>query len=165
MVKLGNLERFIARISGEKIFRWYRKLLTGINHVQVKCCHVMLGSYLMWGNRQAKKQLSCFVIIIYCCDKLHLTWNLGFPGGSDGREWACNVGDLGSVPGLGRSPGGGLSNPLQCSYLENPHRHRSLAGHSPPGHKELDTTEWLSIHTTKHNMKFTILAILKYTVQ
>ena len=32
---------------------------------------------------------------------------LGFPGGSDGKESACNVGDLGSVPGLGRSPGGG----------------------------------------------------------
>ena len=46
--------------------------------------------------------------------------NLGFPGGSDGKESACNLGDLGSIPGLGRSPGGGHSNPLQCSCLENP---------------------------------------------
>ena len=45
---------------------------------------------------------------------------LGFPGGSVSTESACNVGDLGSVPGLGRSPGGGHGNPLQCSYLENP---------------------------------------------
>ena len=37
---------------------------------------------------------------------------LGFPGGSVGKESACNVGDLGSVPGLGRSPGGGHGNPL-----------------------------------------------------
>ena len=37
---------------------------------------------------------------------------LGFPGGSDGKESACNVGDLGLTPGLGRSPGGGHSNPL-----------------------------------------------------
>ena len=44
----------------------------------------------------------------------------GFPGGSDGKESACNVGDLGSIPGLGRSPGGGHGNPLQCSCLENP---------------------------------------------
>ena len=44
----------------------------------------------------------------------------GFPGGSDGKESACNVGDPGSIPGLGRSPGGGHGNPLQCSYLENP---------------------------------------------
>ena len=44
----------------------------------------------------------------------------GFPGGSDGKESACNVGHWGSVPGLGRSPGEGNSNPLQYSCLENP---------------------------------------------
>ena len=43
----------------------------------------------------------------------------GFPGGSDGKESACNVGDLGSIPGLGRSPGEGNSYPLQYSCLEN----------------------------------------------
>ena len=45
---------------------------------------------------------------------------LGFPGGSDGKESACNVGDLGLIPGLGRSPGGGHGNSLQYSCLENP---------------------------------------------
>ena len=44
----------------------------------------------------------------------------GFPGGSDGKASAYNVGDLGSVPGLGRSPGEGNGNPLQYSCLENP---------------------------------------------
>ena len=44
----------------------------------------------------------------------------GFPGGSDGKASACNVGDLGSIPGLGRSPGEGNGNPLQYSCLENP---------------------------------------------
>ena len=44
----------------------------------------------------------------------------GFPGSSDGKESACSVGDLGSVPGLGRSPGEGNGNPLQNSCLENP---------------------------------------------
>ena len=44
----------------------------------------------------------------------------GFPGGSDSKESACNVGDLGSSPGLGRSAGGGHGNPLQYSCLENP---------------------------------------------
>ena len=43
-----------------------------------------------------------------------------FPGGSDGKEFACNVGDLGSISGSGRSPGGGTDNPLQYSCLENP---------------------------------------------
>jgi len=37
---------------------------------------------------------------------------MGFPGDSDGKESACNAGDLGLIPGLGRSPGGGLGNPL-----------------------------------------------------
>ena len=44
---------------------------------------------------------------------------MGFPGGSDGKEFACNVGDLGSVPGLGRSPGEGKVYPLWYSCLEN----------------------------------------------
>ena len=71
---------------------------------------------------------------------------VSFPGGSGGKESVCNVGNLGSVPGLGRSPGGGPGNPLQYSCLENPHGQRNLAGYSPWGHKELDTTEQLSIH-------------------
>ena len=45
---------------------------------------------------------------------------LGFPGGSDGKESACNVGDQGSIPGWGRSSGEGKSNSLQDSSLENP---------------------------------------------
>ena len=44
----------------------------------------------------------------------------GLPGGSDVKECACNVGDPGSIPGLGRSPGEGNGNPLQHSCLENP---------------------------------------------
>ena len=70
----------------------------------------------------------------------------GFPGASDGKESACNVGDQGSIPGLGRSLGGGHGNPLQYSCLKNPHGQGSLAGYSPWGHKELDTTERLSTH-------------------
>ena len=45
---------------------------------------------------------------------------LGSSGGSDGKESACNAGDLSSIPGLGRSPGEGNGNPLQYSCLENP---------------------------------------------
>ena len=56
------------------------------------------------------------------------------------------MGDLGSVPGLGRSPGEGHGNPVQYSCLENPHGQRNLVGYSPWGHKESDMTEQLSIH-------------------
>ena len=44
----------------------------------------------------------------------------GFPGGSDGKESACNVGDPGSIPRLGGCPGEENHNPLQCSFLKNP---------------------------------------------
>ena len=63
------------------------------------------------------------------------------------ETWVC-AGDLSSIPGLGRSPGGGHGNSLQYSCLENPHGQRSLAGNSPWGHKELDMTDRVS--TAKH---------------
>ena len=44
---------------------------------------------------------------------------MGFPGGSDGKASACNVGDLGLIPGMGRSPGEGKGYPIQYSGLEN----------------------------------------------
>ena len=53
-----------------------------------------------------------------------------FPGGSEVKASACNSGDMGSIPGLGRSPGEGNGNPL------------------PPAHKESDTTERLHFHFT-----------------
>ena len=43
----------------------------------------------------------------------------GFPGGSEGKDSACNAGNPGSIPGLGRSPGEGNGNSLQYSHLEN----------------------------------------------
>ena len=76
----------------------------------------------------------------------HCHWEcLGFPSGSDGEESACNTGDLGAIPGLGRSPGEGHGNPFQYLGLENPPGQRSLVGYSPQGCKELDTTERLSL--------------------
>ena len=53
---------------------------------------------------------------------------------------AGDIRNADSIPGLGRSPGGGHGGPLQYSFLENPGQ-RSLAGYSPWGHKESDTTE------------------------
>ena len=77
---------------------------------------------------------------------------MSFPGGSAGEESACNMGDLGSIPGLGRPLAEVHGNPLQYSCLENPHTQRSLEGYSPWGHKELDTIERLS---TAHYVKVT----------
>ena len=77
-------------------------------------------------------------------DRLPTPVFLDFPGSSVGKESAFKVGDLGSVSGLGRPPGGGHGNPLQYSCLENPHGQRSLAGYGPWGRKESDRTERLS---------------------
>ena len=63
-------------------------------------------------------------------DRLSTSVFLSFPGGSDSKESTRNAGDLGSIPGLGRCPGGRHSNSLQYSCLENPHGWRSLAGYS-----------------------------------
>ena len=54
---------------------------------------------------------------------------------------AGDIRDVGSIPGLGRSPGEGNGNPLQYSCLENPQGQRSLVGYSPWDHNESDTTE------------------------
>ena len=59
---------------------------------------------------------------------------LGLPWWLSGKESICNAGDVGLIPGLGSSPGGGHGNPLQYSCLENPHGQRSLAGYSPWSH-------------------------------
>ena len=66
-----------------------------------------------------------------------------FPGGSDGKASPYNAGDLGSIPGSGRSPGEGNGNPPQYSYLENPMGGGTWLVYSPWGCKESDTTERL----------------------
>ena len=65
---------------------------------------------------------------------------LGFPCGSAGKESTCNARDLGSIPGLGRSPGEGKGYQLQYSGLKN-----SMDCIVHGGHKESDTTKWLSL--------------------
>ena len=69
---------------------------------------------------------------------------MGFSGGSAVKNLPANTrdtGDLGSIPGSGRSPRTGNGNSLQYSYLGKSHGQRSLVGYSPWNPKELDTTE------------------------
>ena len=77
---------------------------------------------------QERKQSRGFMAVTFVVD---LQKKMGFPGGSDGEESACNAGDADSIVELGRSPGEGHGNPLQCSCLENPHGQRSPVGYSP----------------------------------
>ena len=81
---------------------------------------------------------------------MYLSMYVGFPGGSDGEESACNSGDLSLIPGLERSSGRGHGNPLQYSCLENPHGQTSLVGYIPRGRKEKDMTERLITSTSMY---------------
>ena len=54
-----------------------------------------------------------------------------FPHSSVGKESACDAGDPGLIPGLGKCPGEGIGYPFQDSYLDNPHGQRHLAGYNP----------------------------------
>ena len=72
-----------------------------------------------------------------CHTNIQLAIKRNFPGGSDGKESACNAGDSGSIPGSGRSPGEGNGNPLQYYFLQNP----MDRGASPWDYKEADMTE------------------------
>ena len=73
---------------------------------------------------------------------------IGFPGGSEVKASAHNAGDLGSIPGLGRSSGEGNGNPLQYSCLEDPMDGGAGWANSPRGRKESDTTEQLHFHSS-----------------
>ena len=116
-------------------------------HVLQSCASLCFGSHFS-------------TLIITWCYHLHFTHNdleltipvieivqlphRSFPGDPSGKNppaSAEGIGDVGSIPGSGRSPGGEHGNPLQYSCLENLHRQRRLVGYSPEGLKESDTTE------------------------
>ena len=67
---------------------------------------------------QHQSLISFIWLFDYFCLPTPMPW--GFPGGSDGKASACNAGDSGLIPGLGRSPGEGNGSPLQHSCLESP---------------------------------------------
>ena len=70
---------------------------------------------------------------------------MGFPGGLGGKEFACNTGDPGLIPELGRSPWRRKWRPTPVLLPEKSHGQRSLAGYSPWGRKESDSAERLTL--------------------
>ena len=109
---------------------------------------------------------------LLCC--LCPKWDR-YPSFHGKSDFSCNISDnaflknvvnfsfevylnvnMGPIPGLGRSPGGGHGNPLQNSCLENPYGQRSLVGSSPWDCKELDTTEQLSTAQHIHYILFCV---------
>ena len=119
--------------------------------------YVYIPNYRMSKDHKSKNLYNAKLIgekTLYTC------YSRGFPGGASGKEPTCQCRRCkwwSSIPGLGRSPGGGSGNPLQYSCLENPHEQRSLVGYSLQGHKELDMMEatWHAHFIAKFkNIKF-----------
>ena len=118
-----------------------------------------------WSGRVRKWKISPIILKAGWDDKqiksaVKLTGNhispRGFPGGSDSKVSACNMGDSGLTPGWGRSPGEGNVNPLQYSCLEFQEQ-RSLAGYSPWSHKESDMSEQLTLPFIFQYFQITLL--------
>ena len=99
---------------------------------------------------QSADTACCLFLWIKCyCNPVmlsHLGLVFGFPGGSGDKESVYNAGDLGSIPGLGKSHGGGHGNPLQYSCLENPHGQRTLKGLPSMGSQRVGH-DWVTKHT------------------
>ena len=93
----------------------------------------VLGAFLIMNLYELEIYILDTFLKFFFQGEFHITW--GFAGDSDGKESACCVGDLGLIPGSGRSPGEGNSYPLQYSGLEN------SGLYSPWGYKQSDTTE------------------------
>ena len=88
--------------------------------------------------------------------------SIGFPGGSDGKEFACNAGYLGSIPGSGRYPREANGKPTPVFLPEEPHGRRSLVGYSPRGCKESDMTEQLHFHFQTFSMPEILCTLLHF---
>ena len=85
---------------------------------------------------------------------------MGFPYSSDGKETPHNVGDLFSIAGLGRSPGGGHGNPLQNSCLENSHGQKSLVGYIRSMGSQRVRRDWATKHSTVSHLLLAKLRLL-----
>ena len=108
-------------------YSWYH-LLQWFSNISVLWIHLGFTQY--WFSRCGAGPLNLHFAI--------------FPGGSDGKESACNVGDSDLIPALRRSPGEQNGHPLQYSCLENSMDRGAWWDHSPGGCKVSDKTKWLT---------------------
>ena len=109
--KICGLGTWVWKISWRRAWQLTPVFLSGEPHRQRS-----LVGYSIWGYTE----LDTTEAALAETSSSYSTLNKGFPGGSEVKASVCNAGDLGSIPGSGRSPGQGTGNPLQYSCLENP---------------------------------------------
>ena len=124
------------QVAGGHRGGWKDELMPGFL-VQINCSHQSLSEALH-ASFSGPPQQQCFL-------ELSLFWCPRDGGGSEGKESACNAGDLGLIPGSGRSPGRGNGNPLLYSCLENPMDGGAWRAITVHGIAESDTTESLTL--------------------
>ena len=113
----------------------------------VACDIFVLKSTLSHISRATSAFFNCMVYFFH-----PVTFNLGFPSGSAGKESAYNAGDLGLIPGLGRSPGEGKGYPLQYSGLENS---MNCIGHGI-------AKSWIRLSNFHFTFNLSVVLIIKY---
>ena len=108
-IYMSSLEKLLLRFSVHYLIRLFVFLLLRC----MSCLCILKSNPLSFKSQTFSSSLQVFWFCLW--------FPLGLPGGSEDKKSTCNEGNLGLIPGLGRSPGGGHSNPLQYFHLENPH--------------------------------------------
>ena len=144
------LEGDSVEIPGFLVSEWYKqKHARKGGDADLRTWHsVAVFTAVDWAE-QCAWDIAPFILPVFIKHALHgNSWVkhqiLGFPCGSAGKESTCNAGDLGSIPGLGRSPGEGYRNPLKYSCLENSMDRGAWQG-TVHGVTESDTTDQLTL--------------------
>ena len=145
---------FSIKIKGSSHFVERLKIHQGTISITTQSNITLNYMNMISHNWMLKLSNSLFSFNIY----LLSTSYIYFPAGSEGKESACNSGDPGSIPGLGRSSGEGNGNPFQYSCLENPMDGGAWRATVPWGRNESDTIDRLHFHfhfTTSHAIQDT----------
>ena len=131
-----RLSHISTAVSGENgVFQPFAVPSSSLETTGGNMCFPLLFTIFSWGSVTEHRLIrEKETSLLTCTSHVYL----GFPGSIDGKESACNAGDLSSIHGSERSPGEGNGNPLQYSCLKN-------SMDSPCGHKELEMTEWVTL--------------------
>ena len=138
---INNMNVFLTIQEAENL----RLAWSGSAESPIPDCRLLMSPQIPQGRKESKSA--------------HWTL-LGVPSGSEVKASAWNAGNLGSIPGSGRSPGEGKWQPIPVLLPGESHGGRSLVGYSPWGSKESDRTERLHFHFQSHSSGFRLCELI-----